>query len=144
MTRTPLLLIVFCALSFAVQDRAEAAAKDPPGYAQEVARGLSEFEDKNFPEARAHFARAHALSPSARTLRALGMVEFELKRYAESARLLSDALAATDKPLDAEKRTQAADLLERANGYLGKLTLDIEAETTVTVDGITTNLAPGT
>jgi tetratricopeptide (TPR) repeat protein len=137
------LLWAIWALSFSVALRVHAAPGDPAGYTDAVNVGLAEFEDKNFAEARAQFARAHALSPSARTLRALGMVEFELKRYAESARLLSEALSSKEKPLDADKRAHVEQLLERASGYIGKLTLDIEADTSVTVDGVTSNLAPG-
>jgi tetratricopeptide (TPR) repeat protein len=140
----PLYLIaVLWALSLALADRAAAAPKESPAYTQAVTLGLTEFEEKNFAEARAQFLRAHALSPSARTLRALGMVEFELKHYAESARLLSEALGSSEKPLDADKRKHAQQLLEQANSYIGKLTLDIEPETALNVDGVMTNLRPG-
>lgn len=138
------LVLLSCALLLAVRTTAGAqTGGDPPGYSQAVARGLSEFSDKNFAEARAHFVRAHELAPSARTLRALGMVEFELKRYAESARLLSEALASDVKPLDPEKRAHVEDLLDRSNAYLGRVVLDIEPDTSVVVDGITTSLMPG-
>ncbi len=135
--------LVLWALLLAVSARVAAAPSESNAYTQAVTQGHQEFEEKNFPEARSHFLRAHALSPSARTLRALGMVEFELKHYAESARLLSDALASKQKPLDADKRTHAQQLLERANGYLGKVTLDIEQGTSVVVDSLTTDLGPG-
>lgn len=143
MLRLSVSLLFVVALSLTLVPRAGAAGKDSSAYTQAVTLGLSEFEEKNFAEARSHFLRAHALAPSARTLRALGMVEFELKHYAESARLLSEALASGEKPLDGEKRGHAQQLLERARGYLGKLTLDIEPETAVSLDGVTTSLGPG-
>lgn len=131
------------ALSLTPQAHAEGKTKESGAYNDAVRLGLQEFEDKNFAEARAHFVRAHALAPSARTLRALGMVEFELKHYAESAKLLSEALAAREKPLEPDKRAHAQELLGRAQGYIGAITLEIAAETTVIVDGVTTNLSNG-
>lgn len=122
---------------------APAAAKDSPAYTEAVTLGLSEFEAQNYAEARAHFARAHALYPNARTLRALGMVAFELKRYVECARYLTDALASNERSLEGEKRRQTEKLLERANGYIARFILDIAPDTNVIVDGVATDLAPG-
>lgn len=136
-------IVFLWALSLAPLAHAEGKAKEPSAYTEAVRLGLQEFEDKNFPEARAHFLRAHALAPSARTFRALGMVEFELKHYSESARLLTEALSAREKPLDADKRAHAQELLGRAEGYIGTITLDIAADTAVVVDGVTTNLSAG-
>lgn len=70
------LLLVRWALSLALVAPVAAAA-DSNTYTQAVTQGLQEFDEKDFAEARSHFLRAHALSPSARTLRALGMVEFD-------------------------------------------------------------------
>jgi hypothetical protein len=120
-----------------------AAPKDPPGYTEAVNLGLAEFEAQNFVEARAHFARAHALSPSARTLRALGMVAFELKHYLECVDYLTQALASTERALDGEKRAQAERLRERANGYVGRYQLDLQPHTQVSVNGSLTVLGPG-
>jgi hypothetical protein len=131
------------ALSLVPVAHAEGRAKESSAYSEAVRVGLQEFEDRNFAEARAHFLRAHALAPSARTLRALGMVEFELKHYAESARLLTEALGSREKALDPDKRAHAQELLTRAEGYIGTITLDMAPGTAVVVDGVTTNLSAG-
>lgn len=112
-----------------------AAAKDPPAYTEAIELGVSEFEAGNATEARAHFTRAHALYPNARTLRALGMVAFELKRYLECTRYLEQALGSTERTLEGERRKETEKLLERANGYLGRFILDLESDTRLTVDG---------
>ena len=55
------------------------ARADAPGFQRAINAAIADFEAGRFEQARTHFAEAHALSPSARTLRALGMVEFELR-----------------------------------------------------------------
>ena len=117
--------------------------RDPPAYTEAVDLGVSEFDAENYTEARAHFARAHALYPNARTLRALGMVAFELKRYAECARYLEEALASSERRLEGDKRAHTEKLMERANGYLARYNLDIPPSATVVVDGNPTTLAAG-
>ena len=137
--RTFLLIIAWLALSL---PHAHAEAPSPE-YSRAVEVGVSEFEQRNFLEARTHLHQAHALYPNARTLRALGMVEFELKNYAESATYLQQALSSRERPLDAEKRAQAQALLDRALGYLALLTLKIEPQTHVLVDGAAREVASG-
>jgi hypothetical protein len=111
------------------------AAEESSEYKEAVSLGLAEFEEKNFAEARVQFARAHSLDPSARTLRALGMVHFELKEYALSVRYLSQALSSNDRPLDADKRDRAQKLLQRAQDYVGKIAIDVEPSAELTLDG---------
>lgn len=120
-----------------------ALAQETNAYTTAVNTGLSEFEEKNFLEARVHFARAYGLYPNARIMRALGMVYFELKNYVQSANYLSEALASRERPLDEDKRSKTQQLLARALDYIARVTLDIEPETTVTVDGKPTNLSSG-
>jgi hypothetical protein len=114
---------------------------DPEGYTQAVDAGVSEFGEKNFLEARAHFTRAHRLLPSARTLRALGMVEFELKNYAISVRYLSEALLSDERVLEGERRLETQKLLERASVYTARIHLDVEPHTKVLVDGSQVDLS---
>jgi len=102
-----------------------ARAEDSSEYARATERGLAEFGDRNFEEARAHFIKAHALAPSARTLRALGMVEFELKSYVDSVRYLEQALASHVRPLDEQRRKEAETLLETANTYVARYVLHV-------------------
>ncbi|HKO93271.1 MAG TPA: PEGA domain-containing protein [Polyangiaceae bacterium] len=105
-------------------------------YDQAVAEALSELEANHYPEAREEFRRAHALLPSARTLRGLGMVEFELRNYGESVRLLEEALTADVKPLDDKLRKETEALLARAQRYMGELRVETDpSSATVIVDG---------
>jgi tetratricopeptide (TPR) repeat protein len=136
-------LLLIVSLFACAVPRAYAAGQETSEYTEAVHLGLAEFEEKNFLEARVHFARAHALYPNARTLRALGMVHFELKNYVESAQFLQEALNANERPLEADKRDKTEKLLARALGYIARLTLDIEPETQVVVDGKSTSLSSG-
>jgi hypothetical protein len=110
-------------------------------YDEAVRQGLAEFEDAHYPEALEEFRRAHALSPNARTLRGLGMVEFELRNYGECARLLEQALSSSVRPLDAGQRAASETLLGRARRYLGELHLETEPSSArVIVDGSSVEL----
>lgn len=94
------------------------------------------FEAGRFDAARVRFAEAHALAPSARTLRALGMVEFELRHYPESVSYLEQALSSGVKPLDEALRREAEQVLLRARKETARLRLAISpAHADVRVDG---------
>jgi tetratricopeptide (TPR) repeat protein len=113
-------------------------------YQQAVRTALEEFDAGNFPEARAAFKRAHALSPNARTFRGLGFVAFELRNYIEAVEYLEEALDSREKPLDGEPRRSTEALLTRARSLLG--TVRIEASPrfdTLLVDGLPRELADG-
>jgi tetratricopeptide (TPR) repeat protein len=140
MRHFPTLILVVLMLTWA---GSSARAAETSEYTEAVNLGLAEFDEKNFAEARVHFARAHAIYPSARTLRALGMVQFELKNYVESAQFLEQALASQERRLEADKREKTEKLLARALGYIARLTLDIAPDTQVTVDGRPSNLSSG-
>ena len=133
------LIVLFLALTSVVH--AEAPADRLQDYERAIDEGVKEFHLGNFQEAREQFARAHQYNPNARTLRGLGMVEFELRNYGESARLLEQSLASTEKPLDARLRREVSALLERARGYLGEVHLITEpARAAVLVDGAVVEL----
>lgn len=93
---------------------------DPPGYRATVAEGLREFDAHNYQEARSLFLRSHALSPSARTHRALGLVEFELRNYVDSIHHLRAALDSPEKPLSEVQYRETADVLARAQAFVGR------------------------
>jgi hypothetical protein len=116
---------------------APAAQADPPGYRALVDEAVTEHRAGHFGEARALFTRAHALYPNARTLKGLGMAEFELRNYRESAQYLEASLASTVKPLTPELRSETEQLLARAQGFLGKVRVLVSPSTTqITVDGV--------
>ena len=77
---------------------------EPAGYRDTVERAVLEFAAGHFEESRALFARAHALFPNARTLRGLGMAEFELRNYVIAIEHLEAALANQARPLDEDLR----------------------------------------
>ena len=58
---------------------ASTAAAQAEPYQDVVREGIHEFTAGNFVEARTLFERAHALKPSARTFRGLGLISYELK-----------------------------------------------------------------
>lgn len=123
-----------------------AAAQATPStlsYQEAIREGVREFDLAHFNEAREMFRRAHLLEPNARTLRALGWVEFELRNYGEAATLLEQALASTVKPLDDTQRAEAQEVLERARAFLGKVHVATDpTAATVIVDGAVVELGP--
>lgn len=125
---------------------AEVGARDPAeptGYDEAVRAGLAEYERGHWAEARVQFQRAHELLPSARTLRALGNVDFELRNYGDSVKHLQQALDALIKPLDGKLRVEAEKLLARAKLYVGEVHVDVDPETaTVSVDGVRMGRGP--
>jgi hypothetical protein len=108
----------------------------PPGYVEAVNQALSELEANNLPEALTEFQRAHAMYPNARSLRGMGMVEFDMRDYQSSARHLQEALSSSVKPLSAKMRTETETLLSRALRYLGEIRIVTDpANATILVDG---------
>lgn len=140
----PAALVTVLLWSLAAPARADGDA--PPGYRQAVDAALGELEAHNFEEARALFLRAHELLPSARTLRGLGAVEFELRNYGRSIAYLERALVARERPLDARLRADTEQLLARARGFVATVQLDVlpsEHRAEVLVDGVPVTLAAG-
>lgn len=91
-----------------------------------IREALAEFDDGNFPESRALLLRAHALQPSARTLRGLGISAFALRQYEDATLKLEEALASTVKPLDGKLRADTESWLQRAYGFVGRYLLGME------------------
>lgn len=120
-----------------------AAAEDPPEYTAAISEAVSEYQAGNFAESRALFERANALMPNARTLRGLGMVEFELRNYPASVDFLEKALLSSAKPLESELRAETQQLLLRARGFVGRFTLVLDPQgASVSVDGEEVALDP--
>jgi len=118
----------------------------PSGYASLIESALQELADQHFEEARALLTQAHAIHPNARTLRGLGMVEFELRNYASAIELLEQALTSEEKTLDPSLRAATETLLARARGFVGTVHLDVRPEghrASVLVDGVPVHLTKG-
>ena len=98
--------------------RAPAADQpETPQYRTLLADAVSEYDARHFDEARALFRRANDLSPSARTLRGIGMASFELRDYVEAYRALQGSLAEKSKALTADQRRQVEGLLEKTKAF---------------------------
>ena len=103
-----------------------AAAAESPAYRELIDSAISEYEARNFLEARALFARAHALYGNARTFRGLGMVAFELREYPDSVAMLEEALASKVKPLEGDLRARTEELLARARSFVATVRLVVQ------------------
>jgi len=133
--------VVFPAVAQSTPVRAPADSTAQAGYGEAVDQALAEYEADNFLEARAQFRRAHQMDPNARTLRALGMVEFELRNYRDSIRWLELALKSGVRALEGSMRADTEALLGRAKTYVARVVLDVvPAQATVFVDGVETTL----
>lgn len=91
-----------------------------------IAEAVRESAAMQYEEARSLFLRAHALQPSARTHRGIGVTEFELRNYAASVEHLDAALRSTVRPLEGALRTEVEELLERARRFVGRLTIETQ------------------
>jgi hypothetical protein len=98
---------------------------EPAGYRPAIDAAIGEYEGGHFAEARALFERANQIYPNARSLRGMGMAEFELRNYGASLQFLQQALASPAKPLQGELRTETEQLLARARGFVGRVTIDL-------------------
>jgi hypothetical protein len=106
-------------------------------YTRVIQDALVEFDAGNYSEARVMFEQAHALKPSARTLRGMGMTSFELKEYVRSEQELNAALVELRQPLSDAQRKEAVALLLRLEHYIGKLHIRTDpANASVTLDGV--------
>lgn len=110
---------------------------EPDGYRALIGEALSEFDRGNPAEARALFMRAHALNPSARTLRGLGLASFELRDYRAAIDYLEQSLASDMNPLSPPLRESTTRLLVRARGYIGRFRLQLAPpDARVHLDGV--------
>jgi hypothetical protein len=111
--------VLMCVLACAAGSLAQDSA--PAEYTEAVQRALEELDANNLPEALAEFRHAHRVFPNARSLRGIGMVEFDLREYERAARHLQEALASREKPLAGALRAETEQLLARALRYLGEI-----------------------
>jgi len=119
-----------------------------PGFAQNstnasyeklVNEGLSEFDRGNWTEALALFNEAYKNQPNARTLRAIGMTLFELRRYVKAIDHLKRAKDDNRKPLSAELRQSVQELIERSHRFVGTVKLEtLPTDASVLLDGTKT------
>ena len=109
----------------------------PPGYEDASSAGLRAFDAGRYLEAKNHFEEAHRLWPTARSLRALGHCEYELRNYAVAVQLLEQALASTVRPLSDTQRAESKELLQRARGYVANCRIrTVPVNSQVSIDGV--------
>jgi tetratricopeptide (TPR) repeat protein len=136
------LLIGFVPHGWLPLARAEAVdmamrSDEPAEYRERIDEALREFSVQNYQEARSLFLQAHALVPGARTLRALGLCEYELRDYGETIKYLESALASKIKPLTPELRSETEQLIKRARNFVGRVELETRPERAqLMVDGV--------
>jgi hypothetical protein len=134
--RTALVLVLASLVTVGARAQ-ESDGAEPAEYRPTIERALDEYQLGNFQEARDQFSRAHALFPNARTLRGLGFTAFELRNYVDAVQSLKGALASQVRPLTGKLRTKTEEMLERARGYVGTLSLKLEPPNAVlSIDGI--------
>ena len=125
----------FFAMLSAARIRAQ-ASDEADEYKRAIAGALQEYNVGNFAEAHALFERAHAVRPSARTWRGIGMTCFELRKYLRAREALQAALRDSRQPLTPAQRREAEQLLERTGAYIGTLHIQTTpASATVMLDG---------
>jgi len=114
------------------------ASAPPAEYDAAVDRAVAEYQAKNYAEARAEFSRANDLYSNARTLRGLGMVEFEMRHYADTILHLEQALASPVRALEGSMRADTEALLARAKSYVARVKVDVTPrEASLVLDGET-------
>lgn len=113
-----LALLVAAAVVGTPLARASAQTPTDGQYEEIIKKGLVEFDLGHWSEAKAFFLRAHALSPNARTLRGLGLVSYELRRYVDAITYLKQALSSSELPLTQSMRDKALVLVAEAQSFI--------------------------
>lgn len=90
----------------------------------------------HYEEARALFAKAHAINPNARTFWGMGTAAFEARQYVDAMQLFDAALRDTRKPLTDAQRKQAESLRKRSEDYVVRVEVSLEPKSArLSVDG---------
>lgn len=111
-------------LALAITLGAARGAAQSEAYDAVIAQAVDAFEHERYVEARRLFTEAHALLPSPRTLRGIGLCALEIGDFAAAYHELSAALAMQGgtNPLTPALRTQVEQMRERARLHVGLYT----------------------
>ncbi len=125
---------------------ATTAQVERPEYESVLGQALDAHARGDFEAARIFMERAHALEPSARTLRGLGIVAFAQRRHLAAIRYLDAALASEVKALPPDLRRSVEELLGHAWSQVGRYEVRLDPPTgDFLVDGVAPDLyAPWT
>lgn len=135
-------LIILCLLLYPA-DHVLSQSSNETEYQRIIKEGIIEYNAAHFDEARRLFEEAHAIKPSARTLRGIGMVAFGARNYVKAIEALEESLVDKRHPLTDKMREHATTLLKKAKLYIASYTLYIEpagTELKLTLDGNLANL----
>jgi hypothetical protein len=123
-------------LAFLSGLRGVAQAEDGSQYRTVITSALDEYELGNYEEARSLFERAHAIEPSARTLRGMGMAAYQARKYVIAIGYLQASLVDQRKPLTTQFRREVQSALEAAQGFVVHFDLLLTpSEARVMLDG---------
>jgi hypothetical protein len=112
-------------------------AAGPPGYAEAIREAVDHYSAERWRPAQKAFARAHALQPSARTYRGLGLSAFYLDEFAAARAAFEQALADTRRPLPEEQKRALSELLLETTRLTGRIELQVEPSSArVELDGV--------
>ncbi len=140
-------LLAFVLLSSSLPRRAAHAQEtrvEGAEYREVLSQAVAEFDAGRFAEAKALFERAHALEPTARTFRALGMCAFEMRDYSAAVVALEQALVDPRRPLGPEQREDVERLLASARAFAVELPLELEpGDAELTVDRVPATVRAG-
>jgi len=101
-----------------------------------IDQALEEYRLGHWAEAKAFFTQAHTLQPNARTLRGLGLVCYEMRKYVEAIGHFRAALASTTRPLTEPMRQGVLELLLDAERFVGRIEVQVTpADASLTLEG---------
>jgi tetratricopeptide (TPR) repeat protein len=101
-------------------------AESESSYEDAIRHAVEEYSLAHWTEARFFFARAHTLSPNARTLRGLGMTCYESRNYVEAIGFFKQALASAEQPLTGKMRTDITQLLQQSERVVTRVVVALE------------------
>jgi hypothetical protein len=114
-----------------------AEASATPAYSEAINDAIGHYSAGRWREAQLAFARAHALQPSARTYRGLGLAAFYLDEFAAAREAFEQALADSRKPLPQAQRRELVDLLAACARETGRVELRVAPPSArVELDGV--------
>ena len=131
--RTSLLACTFLCLCL-VTHGAHAQSLEGVDYESAVERALSANAAHDYATAKRYMEHAHALEPSARTLRGLGIIAYGEGDKVGALRRFEAALAEQTKPLPESLRASVAKLLVEVYAQLGRYELESAPDAQLSVD----------
>jgi hypothetical protein len=115
---------------------AHAQSGGDASYDKLIDSALQEYRLGHWVEAKAFFAQAHALQPNARTLRGLGLVCYELRKYVEAIGYFEASLTDQSRPLTDSMREGVNQLLRDAQRFVSRVNVTLSpSAATLTLDG---------